>query len=118
MSFVITRLCRDHVDTTCAEVCPVDCIFAVADGVDGQPDQLLINPYECVDCGLCVPACPWEAIFPEDEVPPALRDDVSLNARTLDHPDDYVIAEPPSDDDAPTPPSPADVAANRARWGL
>ena len=51
------------------EVCPVDCI------VPGEPldewPTMYIDPETCIDCGACVPECPYDAIFPEDEVPAA-----------------------------------------------
>lgn len=67
MTHIITRLCLR--DTACADVCPVECM------VLGQPEEewpwLYIDPDTCIDCGACVPECPYEAIFPEDEVPSA-----------------------------------------------
>jgi ferredoxin len=47
---------------TCVEVCPVDCFHE-------GPNFLVIDPEECIDCTLCEPECPVEAIFSEDEVP-------------------------------------------------
>jgi len=65
MTHIITRLCLR--DTACVEVCPVECM------VLGQPEDkwpwLYIDPDTCIDCGACVPECPYEAIFPEEEVP-------------------------------------------------
>jgi ferredoxin len=65
MSHIITSLCLR--DAGCAEVCPVECI------VPGKPVEeyplYYIDPDTCIDCGACVPECPYEAIFPEDEVP-------------------------------------------------
>lgn len=67
MAYIITSLCLR--DRGCIEVCPVDCI------VPGQPLEqypwMYIDPDTCIDCGACVPACPYGAIFPEDEVPSA-----------------------------------------------
>ena len=67
MTHVITSLCLR--DSSCVDVCPVDCI------VPGKPtDQYplyYIDPEVCIDCGACVPECPFGAIFPEDEVPAA-----------------------------------------------
>ncbi len=67
MTHIITSLCLR--DSSCVEVCPVVCI------VGGQPtDQwpwYYIDPDTCIDCGACVPECPYEAIFPEEEVPSA-----------------------------------------------
>ena len=64
MAYIIAEPCVGVKDTACVEVCPVDCIH----GKD-EDDQLYINPEECIDCGACEPACPVQAIFPEDEVP-------------------------------------------------
>lgn len=65
MAHVITSLCLR--DSGCAEVCPVECI------VPGKPTTewpwYYIDPDTCIDCGACIPECPFEAIFPEDEVP-------------------------------------------------
>lgn len=65
MTHIVTRLCLR--DTACIEVCPVECM------VLGFPEEewpwLYIDPDTCIDCGACVPECPFEAIFPEEEVP-------------------------------------------------
>ncbi len=70
MAYVIAEPCIGTKDTSCVEVCPVDCIHPRPDE-DGfeAAEQLYINPDECIDCGACEPACPVQAIFPEDEVP-------------------------------------------------
>jgi len=65
MSHVITSLCLR--DNGCVDVCPVECINP------GEPANqwptYYIDPGTCIDCGACVPECPYKAIFPEDEVP-------------------------------------------------
>ncbi len=65
MTHVITSLCLR--DSGCVEVCPVECI------IPGKPQEqwplFYIDPDTCIDCGACVPECPYAAIFPEDEVP-------------------------------------------------
>ena len=67
MTHVITSLCLR--DSGCVEVCPVECI------TPGKPQEqwpiFYIDPDTCIDCGACVPECPYAAIFPEDEVPSA-----------------------------------------------
>jgi ferredoxin len=70
MAYIITRLCRDCLDTGCVAVCPVDCIYEYT-GDDKQtfPNQLYIHPDECIDCGACEPECPTTAIFEESELP-------------------------------------------------
>lgn len=69
MSHVITSLCLR--DAGCQSVCPVECI------VGGKPEDkypwFYIDPDTCIDCGACVPECPFNAIFPEDEVPSAYK---------------------------------------------
>lgn len=69
MTHIITSLCLR--DGGCAEVCPVECI------VPGKPQEewpwFYIDPDTCIDCGACVPECPYESIFAEDEVPAAYK---------------------------------------------
>ena len=81
MAYIITRLCRDCLDTGCVSVCPVDCIYEYT-GSDRErfPNQLYIHPDECIDCGACVPACPVEAIFALDEVPDKWKSFIPVNA--------------------------------------
>ena len=65
MPHVITNLCLR--DSGCVDVCPVECI------IPGKPQEdwpwYYIDPDTCIDCGACIPECPYGAIFPEDEVP-------------------------------------------------
>lgn len=67
MTHIITSLCLR--DSACVDVCPVECI------VGGQPESewpwYYIDPDTCIDCGACIPECPYEAIFMEDDVPSA-----------------------------------------------
>ena len=74
MTWVITSLCQDCVDMSCVDVCPVDCIvqFNSADVDDDSSsswikNQLYIDPDECIDCGVCEPECPADAIRPDTE---------------------------------------------------
>jgi ferredoxin len=116
MAFVITRLCRDCVDQSCVSVCPVDCILEFqGDDPRGEfANQLYINPDDCIDCGLCAPECPWEAIFEHEDVPSIFKDDIALNARTLDRPDDFAVPEV-VDKRTPTP---EEIEANKRKWGF
>ena len=62
MAFVVTENCIKCKYQDCIEVCPVDCFYE-------GPNFLAIHPDECIDCALCEPECPANAIFSEDEVP-------------------------------------------------
>lgn len=72
MSFVVTDNCILCKYTDCVEVCPVDCFYE-------GPNFLVINPDECIDCALCEPECPANAIFPEDELPKGQEAFIALN---------------------------------------
>ncbi len=61
MAFVVTDNCIQCKYTDCVAVCPVDCFHE-------GPNFLVIDPNECIDCALCVPECPAEAIFSEDDL--------------------------------------------------
>ena len=73
MAYVVTEHCIKCKYTDCAEVCPVE---AFHEG----PDMLYINPSTCIDCNLCVPTCPVEAIYAEAEVPERYQSYVKMNA--------------------------------------
>ncbi|MFN3701372.1 MAG: ferredoxin FdxA [Alphaproteobacteria bacterium] len=60
MTFVVTDVCILCKYTDCVEVCPVDCFY------EGE-NMLVINPDECIDCGVCEPECPIEAIIPDTD---------------------------------------------------
>ncbi|MFN3604310.1 MAG: ferredoxin family protein [Leptonema sp. (in: bacteria)] len=89
MAFVITQPCEGVCDTACVDVCPVDCIHPTKEewpekGYDPNNlagKQLYINPEECIDCGACEPACPVQAIFPEDEVPEKWKSYIEKNKK-------------------------------------
>ncbi|MDX8152723.1 ferredoxin family protein [Patulibacter brassicae] len=70
MAYVIAEPCIGTKDSSCTEVCPVDCIHPTPDEPDyDAATQLFIDPDECIDCDACVEACPVDAIFAEDQVP-------------------------------------------------
>ena len=73
MTFVVTESCIKCKYTDCVEVCPVDCFHE-------GPNFLVIDPDECIDCTLCEPECPVEAIFAEDDVPEGQEHFLELNA--------------------------------------
>ena len=81
MTYVITEPCIDVKDTACVDVCPVDCIHPTATEDDFENvNQLYIEPEECIDCGVCEPECPVEAIFMEEDVPEEWTHFTQLNA--------------------------------------
>ena len=69
MTHIITSLCLR--DNGCIDVCPVECINPGSEAK--QWPTYYIDPATCIDCGACVPECPFHAIFPEDEVPSAYK---------------------------------------------
>lgn len=69
MTHIITNLCLR--DNGCTDVCPVECI-SPGTPVEEWPTYY-IDPSTCIDCGACVPECPYHAIFPEEEVPSAYQ---------------------------------------------
>ena len=74
MAFVVTEPCIKCKYTDCVSVCPVACFKEGA-------NMVVIDPDECIDCGVCVDECPVTAIFPEEEVPEKWNDYIALNAR-------------------------------------
>lgn len=115
--YVITRTCRDCVDGACVEACPVECILEerAADGSRTLPNQLFIDPEQCICCGACEPACPWGAIYEEDEVPSPFHEDIALNALTAEQPDrfDVAVSRLRLKKAQPTP---EEVLSNREKW--
>jgi len=87
MAYTITKLCMNCKDISCTQVCPVDCIYEYTGDDPSIPkNMLLIDPDECISCNACVPECPWEAIFPNDEVPAIFSADIELNAKIVAQP--------------------------------
>jgi len=114
MAWVITRLCRDCVDMSCVEVCPVDCIYEHKSGAtEAFPNQLFIDPEECINCGVCEPECPWEAIFEDEQVPDVFQADTPLNAQIVDDKDSFEVPEVP---EKPKP-TPEQIEENKKKWG-
>ena len=74
MTFVVKDNCIKCKYTDCVEVCPVDCFY------EGE-NFLVINPDECIDCGVCEPECPAEAIVSDTQLEGETTDWVELNRK-------------------------------------
>ena len=72
MAYVVTESCVNCRYTDCIDVCPVDC-FRLG------PNFLVIDPVECIDCAVCVPECPVNAIYAEEDVPEDQRQYIEIN---------------------------------------
>ena len=89
MTYVVTEACIKCKHMDCIEVCPVDCFYEGA-------NMLVIHPDECIDCGVCEPECPVEAIKPDTE--PAAEQWLKLNADYAKQwPNITVKRDPPAD---------------------
>jgi len=73
MTHVVTEACVKCRYTDCVDVCPVDC-FKVG------PNFLVIDPDECIDCAVCIPECPVNAIYAEEDVPDDQKGFIEINA--------------------------------------
>jgi NAD-dependent dihydropyrimidine dehydrogenase PreA subunit len=81
MAYVIVEPCIGTKDSSCADVCPVDCIHPAPGEEHFQESTMLyIDPAECIDCDACVEACPVDAITAEDMVPPGWEHYIDRNA--------------------------------------
>ena len=91
MTYVVTDNCIKCKYTDCVDVCPVDCFHE-------GPNFLVIDPEECIDCTLCEPECPAEAIFAEEDVPEGMEHFTDLNAElSLKWPVISEQKDPPAD---------------------
>ena len=89
MTYVVTENCIKCKFMDCVEVCPVDCFY------EGE-NMLVIHPDECIDCGVCEPECPAEAILPDSES--AAQDWLQINTDFADKwPNITVKGTPPAD---------------------
>jgi ferredoxin len=73
MTMVVTEPCIGCKDKACLTVCPAECFHE-------DERMVYINPDDCVDCEACIPECPTEAIFGEDDVPEQWNHFIALNA--------------------------------------
>ncbi len=72
MAMVVTKPCENCKYTDCVVVCPTECFHE-------GPTMLYIDPENCIDCGACIPECPVDAIFYEDDVPDEWKPYLDLN---------------------------------------
>ena len=73
MTHIVSESCIKCRYTDCVDVCPVDCFRQ-------GPNFLVIDPDECIDCAVCIPECPVEAIFAEEDVPEDQKEFIEINA--------------------------------------
>ncbi len=73
MTHVVTEACIACKHTDCVDVCPVDAFRA-------GKNMLVIDPDVCIDCAVCIPECPVEAIYAEEDLPAGQQEYVQLNA--------------------------------------
>ena len=74
MTYVVTESCIKCKYSDCVDVCPVDCFRE-------GPNMLVIDPDECIDCTLCVDACPVQAIFAEEDLPAEWKSFADVNKK-------------------------------------
>ena len=89
MTYVVTEACIRCKYMDCVEVCPVDCFY------EGE-NMLVIHPDECIDCGVCEPECPVEAIIPDSET--AAEQWLTLNREYSASWPNITRKKPPPDD--------------------
>ncbi len=92
----------------------MDCIYGYTGDDSGTfPNQLYIDPEECINCGVCEPECPWEAIFEDEQVPDVFHDDIALGEKVAGEKDSFQVpkvAEKPK-------PTPEEIEENKKKWG-
>jgi ferredoxin len=86
MTHVVTESCIRCKYTDCVEVCPVDCF------IEG-PNFLTIDPDLCIDCAVCIPECPVNAIYAEEDLPSDQKHMTAVNAELYQLPGWKVITK-------------------------
>jgi ferredoxin len=84
MTYVVAEPCVDCKYTDCAAVCPVEAFHEL-------PDRLYINADTCIDCDACVPECPVEAIFADNNVPDQYKDPVDWLKLNVEEAPNYPV---------------------------
>lgn len=94
MTHVVTDGCINCKHTSCVTVCPVDCFYE-------GPNFLAINPDECIDCGVCIPECPEDAILADTDKSMSKEDMdfwVKLNGELAEQWENITDEKPPMPD--------------------
>ena len=84
MTYVVAEPCVDCKYTDCAAVCPVEAFHEL-------PDRLYINADTCIDCDACVPECPVEAIFADNNVPDQYKEPTDWLQLNIDEAPSYPV---------------------------
>lgn len=92
MTHVVTARCLDCRYTDCCAVCPVACFYEVED-----PRMLVIDPDTCIDCQLCVPECPVNAIYADTELPDHYADMLDINKELVAVGKNITVSKEPLD---------------------
>jgi len=93
MTFIVTEQCINCKYSDCVEVCPVYCFYE-------GPNFLVIDPDECIDCALCEPECPVDAIYAEDDLPEKYNNYLEINEKLAKKwPNITQMIDPPEDAD-------------------
>jgi len=79
MTHIVSESCIRCKYTDCVDVCPVDCFRE-------GPNMLVIDPDECIDCAVCIPECPVNAIYAEEDVPANQVNFIKINAELSNAP--------------------------------
>jgi len=91
MTHVVTESCIKCKYTDCVDVCPVDCFRE-------GPNMLVIEPDECIDCAVCIPECPVNAIYADVDVPQAQMKFIALNTQLARTFPTIISSKPPPPD--------------------